>query len=282
MKKIILLSCVFIIICIIIGTSFYNKKKKYTELRARSGVQVNSSIEAFYLNNGYFPKSFKQIANDFKKRFNDNDYKNNPFILDPFTNDYYKLILVKSEKKDRNGVLTISAGFNNIIDNNISEVSIKDVHKMKLIKKEVNNWDYKPPFLEYFISDKDIIVDYYCDEFQYLTGQKIKDFSKLSKIHHICKTNNTTRRLFIQGRVSSLNFKENSLKLYLNGVEVNCYNVLNLKGITIGDNIHVSALLDPSVENGLIKCKIYSFELNRLNIMNYTRDILKDIGFTIV
>lgn len=282
MKKIILFSCIFIITCIIIGTSFYNKKKKYSELRARSGVQVNSNIEAFYLNNGYFPKSFRQIANDFEKRFNDNDYKNSPFILDPFTNNYYKLILVKSEKKERNGVLTISAGFNNIIDNNISEVSIKNVHKLKLIKKEVNNWDYKPPFLEYFISDKDIIVDYYCDEFQYLTGQKIKDFSKLSKIHHICKTNNTTRRLFIQGRVSSLNFKENSLKLYLNGVEVNCYNVLNLKGITIGDNIHVSALLDPSVENGLIKCKIYSFELNRLNIMNYTRDILKDIGFSLV
>jgi hypothetical protein len=282
-KRITVLSIV-LVVGVFVSLNIYNKNQKYNALLRGMGISFDTDVEVFYLNYGYFPTSCSEAMKPYRDRGESEENIEGHmqgFLTDPFTKEPYKLILVKSDIKERNGILALSAGFNGVFDNKESEIAIEDFHKLSLIKKEVNNWDYKPSLLEYIISDTDIVVFYWCDEFQYLEGSRQFKMSSLQK--HLIKyrTRNSVRRLFLKGKIESLDLSSNSLELSIDSIKHRFYELVNMEGVSVGDSINISALFDPFVKEEFIKCKIYDFDMNSANITHYRNGILNEIGLSL-
>jgi len=266
-------------VIIMVSSIYYSKAQKIEKLFNWSGFNIESSIKNFYLYKGYFPNSYTQVTELIEKEFNDGIAKDWNYLKDPFTEGYFKIILIKSEDKEKNGALIISAGLNGKFDNDYSEISINDISKLKLTKRAVNDYSYKPKLWEYLYSDKDIVMGYFCDEFQYLEGH---DYIYNSSLFKNFKSLDH-RRVFIKGFVTSCDNENKVFSISINKQKVLLHDIENIKSISVGDTVNVSALVDAS-EKGKYKfrkCKVYPFELSRKNRTEYKDKMLEEVGLSL-
>jgi hypothetical protein len=279
-KKRIALFFIILLVGFLLSLSYHDRYGKYQDLNCSGGHFLDSDVENFYCMNGYFPYSCSQLYKDDVIWRNSITFRKSLFASDPFTEEPYKFILVKSDIKEKNGILILSAGYNGVYDNKEREVAIEDFHKLSLMNKEINKEMPKPSFLECFMSDTDIVVHYWCDEFQYLEG--IGQVRRGTEQERLKKLRDRRRRvrLYVRGRLESIDISNNSLELSIDGIKTNFYKVVNIEAASVGDSISVSAMFNPFIKEEFSKCKIYHFELNRPNVMYYMNTVLKDIGLS--
>lgn len=196
--------------------SFYNKRNKLDKMFNYACFQIESSIELFYLTNGFFPKDYSQVTKYMENNFNSSNRRYWEPLIDPFTNEYYKIIFVENKIKERSGVLIISAGLNGEINNSLSSISSIDVDKLNLVKTNINKFSYNPSLLDYFYSSNDIVMGYYCHEFSYLEGTS---FTHRTDVFRKFKRYNS-RRIFLKAKLQEHNINLDTIKLSLGDHEI--------------------------------------------------------------
>ena len=265
--KIIILSlCLVILFVLTIAYNYYQDRSIIDKFNKSQMDRywIEKGINNYYMHLKKYPDDLNQVLELYKKEASESDYKTaKMFFIDPFTGNYYKLIKVKDGELYI-GQLAMSACYGGKFSNELKEVDIKNIKKLKYYPAEHLGY-LTPSFFDYLIRNKDFIKAYYNHELNQLDGRYVKNPSKLNyKIHKATKSRNPYT---FRAKVISI---ENNIIIEDDSVKFLCKD-LNAK-LNVGDTVNIYGILEcTDAIHILHDCKIWDFELTYENVMHYKK-----------